>query len=205
MQREERFYIGLDLGQRHDYTALAVITRTDIYHAERDAATYERLRTTEFRVRKLARVPLGTEYPEIVRRVVRLLRHPEAQNKSSLVVDATGVGAPVVDLFKRERLGAILTPVIITGGENESLDRGVWRVPKKNLLMGLQVMVQQRMLRVASGLDLSRALIREMQQMRSTGFASWRSGEHDDLVLAVALAAWAARRANRDANGRIAA
>ena len=191
---DERYYVGLDLGFRQDYSALAVISRTDIYHAERDAATYERMRTTEFRIRKLARAPLNTEYPEIVRRVGKMLRNPEAQGRSTLVVDATGVGAAVVQLFKRAQLGATLTPVTITAGDRESRSGAGWNVPKKELLMQLQVMIQQRTLRVAEDCTLRRELIREMQQMRTCEFRGWRSGEHDDLVLAVALAAWAAKR-----------
>ena len=194
VERDERYYIGLDLGYRQDYTALAVISRTDTYHAERNAATFERIRTTDFRVRKLARAPLNTEYPEIVRRVANMLRHPEAQERSMLVVDATGVGTPVVQMFQKEKLGVLLTPVMITPGERESRHHGTWHVPKKVLIMGLQVMVQERTLRVARKLELSRELIREMQQMRRCSFQGWRSGAHDDLVLAVALAAWAARR-----------
>ena len=191
---DERFYIGLDLGFRHDYTALAVISRTDLYHAERNAVTYEHLRTTEYHVRKLVRAPLNTEYPEIVRRVINMARHPEAQGRSTLVVDATGVGLPVVQMFKRQPLGIQLVPVTITSGERETSDYGNWHVPKKNLIMGLQVMVQERALRVADKLELAPHLIREMQQMRTCSFKGWRSGPHDDLVLAVALAAWAARR-----------
>ena len=195
VERDERYYVGLDLGYRHDYTAIAVISRTDIYHAERNAVTYERLRTTEFRVRKLTRAPLYTEYPEIVRRVANMVRHPEAYGRSTLVVDATGVGAPVVQMFKKQRLGVTLTPVTITSGERETQEYGAWHVPKKTLLMGLQVMVQERTLRLAR-MALSRDLIREMQQMRTCALKGWRSGPHDDLVLAVALAAWAARKGN---------
>ena len=194
---DERYYIGLDLGHRQDYTALAVLSRTDIYHAERDAATFERLRTTEFRLRKLSRAPLFTEYPDVVRRVVHMVQHQQAQGRSTLVVDGTGVGEAVVHLFRREKLGVQLMPMLITSGERESRGDGVWNVPKKNLLMGLQVMVQERTLRVADGLDLGPDLIREMQRLRTCSFRGWRSmGGHDDLVLALALAAWAAQRQN---------
>jgi hypothetical protein len=48
------FYLGLDLGQRHDPTAIALVERVDL---------------TSVRVRHLERVPLGTPYPGVVARV----------------------------------------------------------------------------------------------------------------------------------------
>jgi hypothetical protein len=57
------FYMGLDLGQRHDPTAIAVVERIELAQA---------WQATEFhslRVRHLERVPLGTPYPGGVARL----------------------------------------------------------------------------------------------------------------------------------------
>ncbi len=50
-----------------------------------------------------AELPLGTRYPAVVDRVREFMRLPELRDLCELVVDSTGVGAPVVDLLRRER------------------------------------------------------------------------------------------------------
>jgi hypothetical protein len=71
-----------------------------------------------FQVGHLERVPLGTPYPGVVAHVGRLLTklpgHPE------LVIDFTGVGRPVFDMFVYS--GISPTGVLITGGTAETRD-----------------------------------------------------------------------------------
>ena len=72
-----RFIVGADIGQARDPTALAVI------EAEAEMIL----------VRHLERLPLGTPYPDAVKRIGEVVQTlPGAE----LVVDATGVGRPVV-------------------------------------------------------------------------------------------------------------
>jgi hypothetical protein len=118
-------------------------------------------------------------------------------------VDATGVGRPVVDLFRRGKLACPVLPVTITGGSAVApADGGGWNVPKKDLVVVLQLLLQSRRLVVANGLRDADVLKRELADFRvrvtaaaheSFG-AEWRTGAHDDLVLAVALAAWLLER-----------
>jgi hypothetical protein len=65
----------------------------------------------------------------------------------------------------------------------------------------LQVLFQRGGLRIAAGLRHSETLISEMQAMRvkvtasgNEQYGAWREGTHDDLVFAVALACWAAKK-----------
>ena len=90
---------------------------------------------------------------------------------------------------------------MITGGDTERYADGYYRVPKRDLIVGLQVLLQQGGLQIAAGMSEGATLVKEMAEMRVkiTGsgneqFGAWRSGEHDDLVLAVALACWGVRR-----------
>ncbi len=92
--------------------------------------------------------------------------------------------------------------MVVTGGEKESRADGYYRVPKRNLIVGLQVLLQRHALRIAAGMAHGEALVAEMAEMqvKVTGagreqFGAWRQGTHDDLVFAVALACWAAKRA----------
>jgi hypothetical protein len=61
--------------------------------------------------------------------------------------------------------------------------------------------LQCEALRIAAGLEHGAALVAELREMRvkvtSAGneqYGVWREGKHDDLVFAVALACWAAKK-----------
>jgi len=195
------FYAGLDLGQVMDFTALAIVERTEVKGAW-SAANFGFEWRHVLRLRHLERVPLGTGYPDIVERVCRVMRSGALSTGSrSLAVDGTGVGRPVVDLLRRADLGCRMWPVTITSGETERYADGYYRVPKRDLIVGLQVQLQMERLEIAADLKEGPVLLKEMAGMRvevklrNEEFEAWREGEHDDLVLATALACWAAGKA----------
>jgi hypothetical protein len=97
------YFVGLDLGQSRDHSALAVVERADLILDEIDHATYARLMERRYRVRFLE-VALGTPYPNVVERVREVVRAKPLVSRCTLVVDATGVGAPVVDLLAAAQL-----------------------------------------------------------------------------------------------------
>jgi len=178
------FYFGLDLAQSHDHTALCVLKR------HRNPATYT--------VIGLKRFPLGTSYVEITDYVLKRIESPETQ-PNLLVVDATGVGAPIVDLLRKP--DHRIVAVQIHGGDKVSEDRYYIRTPKRDLVANLQILFQTKRLRIASRLLESQMLVRELlvfqTKISEAGrdlYGSWREGTHDDLVLAVSLAAWAGER-----------
>jgi hypothetical protein len=91
--------------------------------------------------------------------------------------------------------------VVVTSGDRETQDGGYYRVPKRDLIVGLQVLLQQENLQIAGGLRHAEMLAAEMAGMRvrttHTGheqFGAWREGQHDDLVFAVALACWGLKK-----------
>ena len=89
------FFVGLDLGKKHDPTAVAVVERIDRARAFQ-GSEFHRLA-----VRHVERVPLGTApYPRVVERVRRIVQSPTLRGRCALAVDATGVGEPVVDLLR---------------------------------------------------------------------------------------------------------
>ncbi len=117
-----------------------------------------------------------------------------------VVADATGVGVPVTDLLRAADLGCEMTALTITGGARASRADGGWNVPKRDLVVGLEVMLETGSLKIATGLREGETFIKELTGMRvkvSAGrreqFEAWREGTHDDLVLAAALAYWRAR------------
>lgn len=192
------YFIGLDLGQTNDPSAFTVLERQG---SDPDTAV--------FLARSLKRYALRTSYPDIVDDVVaRLKANPLRprrgktilEGKPTLGVDATGVGAPVVDLFrKKDELAAKLRPIQIVGGATitEDEEDDVTRVPKKHLVGAVQVALQTGRLKIAATLPESATLTTELKnfQMKITAaanetYGAWREGTHDDLVLAVAIALW---------------
>jgi hypothetical protein len=197
---KESVVFGLDLGQISDFTAPAVDQVTEVPDANR-AGRVVRLHA----IRHLHRWHLGTAYPQIVADVKALLAQVPG---SSLALDATGVGRAVVDLFRAAQLPAAqlpaarLVPITITGGnEATRVDRG-WHVPKKDLVGSVQAALQARRLRIAPALREAKTLTKELQTFRvkvclataNESFEAWRERDHDDLVLAVAMAVWLAGR-----------
>jgi hypothetical protein len=185
---------GLDLGQVADYSALAV--------AEQAQAGGRR----EYRVRHLHRWPLGTPYTApgglgIVEAVAGLLAR--APGPAMLVVDATGCGRPVIDVFRAARLPVgRLAPVVITGGHAVGFGSdGFLHVPKADLVGAVAVLLESRRLQIAPALALAPVLAQELRTFKvkvtaagNETFESWRERDHDDLVLAVALAVWYGQR-----------
>lgn len=188
------FYIGIDLGQRRDHTAVAVVERMELYQA------FQAPELHHLQVRYLERVPLGMSYPAVVERVRAVSRAVGKEGPFTFVVDATGVGAPVVDLMRAGRLGGEIVPVTITGGDKAVQTLTGWNVPKTDLMAGLQVLLEKEQLRVAKGLRDAGALMKELMDVRAVtrGPGSLRvgadgDGQHDDLVIALALGCWRAK------------
>jgi hypothetical protein len=95
------FFAGLDLGQAHDSTALALLER----QVERGRSCYA--------LRHLQRWPPGTPYLRIAEDVAQLLQTPGVR-PCQAVVDQTAVGRAVAALI---RPGAVPTRgVLISAG-----------------------------------------------------------------------------------------
>jgi hypothetical protein len=222
------YFVGLDLGQTQDFTAIAVVGLDQVYlEASRsEDAAYDRLiragedphldevdlrlikREIEdlpylpkpiFEVRHLERLALGTAYTEVALRVSHLMRTPPLRGNAELAADGTGVGAAVTDQLRME--GLRFNSVIITGGQKETREGTTHKVPKRDLIAAAQVLLQQRRLKIAPALPEAKTLVDELLNYRyrlseagNDVYGAWREGQHDDLVLALCLAVWAAER-----------
>lgn len=201
------FVVGVDLGQARDYTAVVVnerlqATRTITQSERPGLPSWDRTQQKKVvyhRLTFLHRFQLGTSYPDVVEAVQRILiQLPERKDKADLVVDATGVGRPVLDTMREKGLKPI--GITITGGVD--VIEKAWddvRVPKRSLAATMQVLLQTGRLKIAAGMDLTPLLTRELETFKvkiningSEAFEAWREQDHDDLVLAAALAAWQA-------------
>jgi hypothetical protein len=154
-----------------------------------------------YAVRHLERFPLGTSYTAVCVRLAQLFAKPPLAG-SILAVDQTGVGRPVIDLLRGARIQAQVLPMTITSGHQATAaDGGGWLVPKKELVSTLQVLLAARRLQVAPSLAEAPSLVRELLSLQvkvtraaHETFGTRHEGQHDDLVLALAVAVWSAER-----------
>jgi hypothetical protein len=147
-----------------------------------------------FQVGHLERMPLGTPYPGIIAHVGRLLAKLPAGTE--LIIDFTGVGRPVFDMFVYSGISPL--GVLITGGTAETSDGATRSVPKLTLVSRLQALLHEGRLKIQRELAEAETLVRELQDFRveftAAGHLTFnaRTGKHDDLVLALAIAVWRA-------------
>jgi hypothetical protein len=191
------YFVGLDLGKRQDYTALAVIEEPLYVASDEQAfawgmppigtgwlspagfvpATVRTIRAHNFydgrpaqpplSVRHLERFPLGTRYPVIVQRVAALMRTVPLAGDAVLIVDGTGVGAAVVDDFRLALHD--LKDVTITGGTNVNFEPpDRYKVPKRDLVSAVQSLLQADRLRIARELQESQTLVDELLAFQVT-------------------------------------
>jgi hypothetical protein len=192
--------VGLDLGQAQDFSALVVVE----YEDTADEPVYQ--------VGHIHRWALGTPYTQVVRDVealllrsplcwrVPLVAKPEGWRQPALVVDKTGVGNAVLELFDRETLKADLHPALITSGHSSRRDEsGTWHVAKVQLVSVLQAMLQSGRLKIDANLELAGTLAEELKRFKvkvtAAGhetFEAWRERDHDDIVLSLGLALFVA-------------
>jgi hypothetical protein len=201
---ERREYaLGVDLGQAHDFTALSVIEKlTKPIPIELDGSLGKDSRQLSYapvyNVRHLERIPLQTSYVQVVRRVADVLTHPNLRGRCELVIDKSGVGRAVADLFSEGGLPYV--GVTITGGLEESKEPGStggWRVPKAVLISTLQAAFHRGDFKIAPTLAEADTLVKELADFRvklseSSSYVGFeaRQGAYDDLLLSVAIALW---------------
>ncbi len=198
-REEHTAFVGVDLGQASDPTAIAVIERQVSRTNKWEEAGHNRMKEVplvQHRLRALRRLPLGMDYPTQAAQVAQVMANlPVSETARHLVVDQTGVGRPVYDIFDRAGLNPV--GVTITAGDGQSkVTARQYRVSKLQLVSNLEAMFHARELEITKHLAEADGLRDELRDFRryvtESGRATFaaRVGQHDDLVLAVALAAW---------------
>jgi hypothetical protein len=117
-------------------------------------------------------------------------------------VDVTGVGRAVKDLFADElhdRVFCTFVPVTVVGSGPSTGGGSTCGlvVPKLELVGTMQVLLQNKRIKIADSLPEAPVLVHELETFRAAtpvlrgdAVEEWRERDHDDLVLAVAVAAW---------------
>ncbi|MBB3665950.1 hypothetical protein FB384_004909 [Prauserella sediminis] len=179
--------IGLDVGREHDPAALGVL------HSGDPRPNSHR---PHWSVLEIGNIELGTEYLDLAKMATSLAgAFHAAGHQTVLSIDATGIGAAVVEMARRNRPGLHICAITI--GSSRTLartDEHDYTVGKHRLTETLQVALEQ------SGISLpdSDGGVATMDQLRRFARRPTRSGYHkheaasghDDLVLALELALW---------------
>ncbi len=192
-------FIGVDVGQKVDPTAIVVVealprvseTRSErtkepyndgvFYHE----AEYSPVVETVYEVRVMRRLPLG---------------EPIRHRKRIVSVDETGVGRPVYEMIKAEiesrefSRGVRIWPISFTHGEK--YENG--RLGKAYLVSRLQALAQARppCIKLPPKHAEGEAMMRELADYEiridaataNDTYGAFRVGSHDDLVTALGLA-----------------
>jgi hypothetical protein len=99
------YYVGVDLGQSQDPTALCILEACEEVGDPTEPARYV------YDVRHLMRFTLGMSYPTMVQEIgLIMMRPPLSGSPTELIIDETGVGRAVGDSFNE----AGLKPVKVT-------------------------------------------------------------------------------------------
>lgn len=194
---------GLDLGQLQDHAAFILVEKV-VSNSLPQSQDLVAKPVYYYNVRGIKRWSLGTPYPDIVDRVKLTLQRPQYAG-APVVIDGTGVGVPVVDMFRKAGMSARIRPVQITAGQTETSDAitGWNKVSKVVLVSTLISVLQSRRVFWADGMPERIVLERELQDYRlkvtkdANETFDAKRGAHDDLVMALALACWYGERGQR--------
>jgi hypothetical protein len=179
--------VGVDIGQRRDPTAIAVVEQE------------HRGSETHHIARHLERLPLGSPYPAVAERVATVVGgvHTATSGEApTLYVDAAGVGSPIVDVLRAANVGdlAQLKAVFFNHGDRRKVERSEVKLGKAWLVSRLQALLQSGLLHLPRNAE-AEALGKELldYEIRVTEdandrYGAFRVGAHDDLVTAVGLA-----------------
>jgi hypothetical protein len=200
---EERFFLGLDLGQSVDHSALVALQRTALPTTLK-CTSYWRTRY-RYEVRGLKRWPLKTSYTQIATDVAVLVAEPPLAG-CVLGVDKTGVGAGVLEIIQVARPNAVIRPILITAGHEVTPDGAGYKVPKVELVAVVTALLESDRLAIPRSIPEAKTLGKELQAFRAKVTvagneqlaADWRTRQHDDMVLALAIAAWLGQHGSKE-------
>jgi hypothetical protein len=186
------YTLGLDVGPAGEPTGFAIVERP---------AMEKRPDEYHYHLRHVERFPTGMAYTAIIAAVAE--RVTTAGVKSSpIAVDLTAVGRGFLEQCWRSRAGLNVSAYAVTAGlAVQKCEDYITLVPKRDLVMSLQLVLQGRRLKIAPDLPQASLLTTELSGFRMKSVpinemaaVEWREDRHDDLVYAVALAVWFAEK-----------
>lgn len=153
-----QYVMGIDLARKVDYTAVTVL---DISDPVPRCVFVDRFHRVDWKIQ-----------------VNRIKTAVEAFGPELLMVDATGVGDPIVEQLRDD----------LTSHRLKVEGVQITRPRKLNMVDALALAFERREIEIVPDRDL----IDELQSFEASTYAA-PTGGHDDLVMSLALAYWGAR------------
>lgn len=215
-RKSEGLFIGCDLGAEHDYTTAVAVERikTTLFDKWQPAPASARVELNNpmseleptfatditFVVRRIDRLRLGTSYADVTRFLLNLVNLPGVKELHPVIVlDRTGLGAPVMDYIEEGGVRDIIG-VTTTGGQTITEDGNLWHVPKSEIVAMMKSCLGRGILKIAGGIENGELLRQETKEFMikrtDAGNIKWEApqGQHDDVLFGAMLGLWAATR-----------
>jgi len=179
--------VGVDIGQKHDPTAVAVV--------ELEYRDHNSRRDDHWLVRHLERLPLGTPYPQVADRLAKVVEgvRERAGTTPPVYLDATGVGQPIAD--EMQRRGLAVSACYFTYGDRRTVEGyASVKIGKAWLVSRMLALLQGGRLHLPDTSE-AHALADELMDYEirvdenaNDRYGAFKVGTHDDLVTALGLA-----------------
>lgn len=213
--------VGCDIGQLHDPSAIAVCEVqqehrgkyrtvphmrklpyvdeiTGRYYAAYEKTKKEPVLESDYTVRHIKRLPLGTSYPDVAIHIADMLCSSLfAKRDVRILIDVTGVGRGVYDILVKEihlreqTKHMRLQPITFAHGE--TYNRSIGRLGKAFLVSRLQALLQSSHVHAPKTKEVL-AMMEELKvyeiKVSNEGKDTYGAeiGKHDDLATALGLA-----------------
>lgn len=205
------YIASLDLGQINDYAALVITEASgtiqkyyvDEPHPEVKVMhtvtkSVETMPLTHINVVHAERFPLGTKYAVVAHEMRKRIEGIPRNARRYFCLDQTGVGQGAVEFFTYlSPLGIVFTAGNAERAEQDGFGNWTFHVPKRNLIGAAQVLLQNRIMKIAADLPFADVLAKELTSFKMKislaghdTYEAWRERDHDDLVNALAMACW---------------
>lgn len=191
------YFCGVDLGGRkRDPSTLAII---EVQYGP-GCRTYAVSYLKRFTISMLFS-DIATKLAKTDQRLKEIAAEKHKEAIISYILDASGLGSPICELVEKALPLADIKRVYITGGINTTEGSGYneYHVPKGQLISGLVAAFDSKTIYMSRHSKEIDQIVRELAEFeihisdsgRDT-FDDRGKGHHSDLVIALALAVWAA-------------
>jgi hypothetical protein len=195
-RKHDLFFLGVDFGQRQSHSAYVLTDLVLRLTNLREPITFQPVTRPIIRIRKIGRFPLGTSYPEVIQGLKAIFnRWSPNWERVLLVCDATGPGLPATEFLQKELASARrVLPIQITS-QPTRITYDSKEISKMQLVDELRFVIDGKFLVWNHAHPLADDLMKELTNFEyaetRTGLPTARAGQgNDDLVIALALAAW---------------
>lgn len=193
-----QWIISTDIAKNYDRTTITIFEKCNDFQEDGRCVSYIIARD----LKQIEQMP----YTELGRLMVRLDSNADLHGNNDLLVDSTGVGEAVCDFF--EEMGLLPNRIVFTGGEHsriKTVDKGfggfaprkTFNVPKAELIDALKIGLEQRRVRIASGIPFEEDIMKqfshfvgELTRTKKMTYNNDDPNVHDDIVSSFAMAAW---------------